>query len=193
MCRPASFVVTKARVFWSRDSDSHEKIIEEHHLHESGIFGPNIVRVELIPPWEDYTRPIREWLYYVEQDIRPRWYDFEVVESRVRAELPEWYSVHVLTSGKWCIRSACRIAFGNVKIEAQDDSEIYACAGATVNAYRDSGIRAYRGSEVHVYSGSAVRAHAGSTVYLHGGLCLASDGAAVFTVLANGKCIERFV
>ena len=41
MCEPASFVVTKDKVFWSLKSDGHEDIIREHALCADGVGGPN--------------------------------------------------------------------------------------------------------------------------------------------------------
>ena len=49
MCKPASFVLTKTKVFWSENSDSHDDIIREHKLNESGTRGINILRVEIAP------------------------------------------------------------------------------------------------------------------------------------------------
>ena len=56
MCQPASFVLTKDAVFWSRFTDSHEEIIKESGLHADGAKGPNILRVEVVPPGYDTTR-----------------------------------------------------------------------------------------------------------------------------------------
>jgi len=39
MCRPASFVLTEHKVFWSKKSDSHEDIIREFGLHPDGKRG----------------------------------------------------------------------------------------------------------------------------------------------------------
>ena len=55
MCTPASFVLTKDRVFWSKKSDSHEDIIEEYKLNPDGIRGPNIVRVKISPTVQHTT------------------------------------------------------------------------------------------------------------------------------------------
>ena len=39
MCRPASMIVTKTKVFWSEKSDSHEDIVEEYKLKEQNVRG----------------------------------------------------------------------------------------------------------------------------------------------------------
>jgi len=84
MCNPASFVVTKNGVFWSKGSESHERIIEEHGLHADGVRGPNVARVELSPPEWDFTRPIEEWNFTSDQDRLPDWWNYEEALERVR-------------------------------------------------------------------------------------------------------------
>jgi hypothetical protein len=125
MCRPASFVATKDKVFWSENSDSHEDIIQEHKLHE-GI-GPNFVRVEIAPSDDDMSRPLDQWKYCLDQDVRPEWYDAEDVEARCRAELQRWYSAKVFTCGRHEARTGRRYACGSATVEA--------CGSATVNNY----------------------------------------------------------
>ena len=87
MCKPASFVVTKNKVCWSTKSDSHEEIIAEHKLHADGVQGPNIVRVEIVPPGDDFRLPLDQWIFKTDQYILPQWYDATDVESRARVAL----------------------------------------------------------------------------------------------------------
>ena len=47
MCRPASLVITKERVFWSTKTDSHEDIIREFGLQDEVAGQIAIVRVEI--------------------------------------------------------------------------------------------------------------------------------------------------
>jgi hypothetical protein len=91
MCNPASFVVTKDRVYWSKSSDRHEKIIEENDLKESNIRNEiQFVRVEIVPPEDDFRKPLNEWQFRTDQDLLPEWYIESEEEKRVRAVLPEW-------------------------------------------------------------------------------------------------------
>ena len=90
MCKFASFVLTKDSVFWSETSDSHEDIIAKHGLHADGIKGPNILRVEIVPgvmlkKWSDY----KNWVYRVDQDRMPFWFDAEKDERRARKALSD--------------------------------------------------------------------------------------------------------
>ena len=97
MCQPASFVVTKKEVFWSENSDSHELIIEEKKLKEMDVRGnPTFVRIEIVPPNNDYRLPFKQWNYKLDQDIRPEWYDGEDVERRCRAKLKDWRKANVV-------------------------------------------------------------------------------------------------
>ena len=74
MCKFASFVLTKDRVFWSDESDSHEAIIREHGLHEDSIHGPNILRVEIVPGSKiKKFSQYKDWEYRIDQDQMPPW------------------------------------------------------------------------------------------------------------------------
>ena len=90
MCKPASFVVTKECVFWSKLSDGHEDIIREFNLHDDGVGGPNIVRIEIAPPNGNLSLPLKQWIYKVDQDTLPKWYDAKTCERECRAELKKW-------------------------------------------------------------------------------------------------------
>ena len=90
MCKFASFVLTKDRVFWLEDSDSHSEIISRNKLHESGARGLNVVKVEISPTptlkkWHNYAG----WKLIFDQDQFPEWHDPITSERRARAALLE--------------------------------------------------------------------------------------------------------
>src|ERR1035438_4601596 len=90
MCNFASFILTKDRVFWLSESDSHSVIISHFELNEWGARGPNVVKVEIRPTptlkrWHDY----HEWKLTFDQDQFPEWYNPIVSEQRARAALVE--------------------------------------------------------------------------------------------------------
>ena len=85
MCEFASFVLTKDHEFWLEGNDSHEAIIEHNHIHQDGVRGPNIVRVEITPC--DIPEDLSSWKYHVDQDIFPDWYDAPECEQRSRDAL----------------------------------------------------------------------------------------------------------
>ena len=90
MCRFASFVLTKDRVFWLQESDSHSEIIDHYGLHESGAHGLNVVKVEISPTptlkkWTSY----KDWKLIFDQDQFPEWHDTITSEKRARAAFVE--------------------------------------------------------------------------------------------------------
>jgi hypothetical protein len=88
MCKFASFVLTKDKIFWSENSDSHEYIIKEFGLYPDGSTGPNILPVEITPSMKIKSlTDFDNWDYRVDQDILPEWYDKEREESRTRKAL----------------------------------------------------------------------------------------------------------
>jgi len=132
MCREASFVLTKTKVYWSRTSDSHEEIIAEHKLNESGTRGVNILRVEIVPPHNDYSIPARKWVFGFDQDLLPKWANKEKDEKRVRRELAKWIKAKVILPGKTIdnLQGCCAYLYGTVQ-NVKD--------GGTVQNVRDGG------------------------------------------------------
>jgi len=101
MCYPASFVVTKSSIYWSRYTESHSEIIKEYNIRETDIRGrPTLVNIELLPQDGNLSLPLSKWEYHVDQDILPPWYDAERIEKRVRKELPKWKKAKVVGPGK---------------------------------------------------------------------------------------------
>lgn len=100
MCNPASMIVLRDRVVWSKASDSHEDIISEYGLHFNGVKGPNGVRVEISPPDLDYCIPLEDWVFKVDQDHFPPWWDKKEAEFRVRQELPDWADAKLIRGGQ---------------------------------------------------------------------------------------------
>ena len=96
MCREASFVITRNRIFWSRESDSHENIIREFGLAHLDTDPPGFVRVELTPPGNDFRLPITEWIFRVDQDIVPGWWSPGWGEEQVRETATDWLACKVL-------------------------------------------------------------------------------------------------
>jgi hypothetical protein len=86
-------------VYWSKNTDSHEEIIKEFDLHADGAKGPNITRVEIVPPGENYLLPLDQWEFRKDQDILPDWYDAKKAEKAVRKILPEWLAANVILPG----------------------------------------------------------------------------------------------
>ena len=89
MCKSASFIVTKTKVLYHPLTDSHEDIIKKYKLNDRGM-SPDFVRVEVVPPKNDYSLPLDKWEYSVDQDTLPDWYDPRESEIATREELKNW-------------------------------------------------------------------------------------------------------
>ena len=94
MCKAASMVETRDKMYWSDKTDSHHKIIEEFGLCESGARGVNVVPIEITPPGGNLSLPLKKWEYAIDQmgvqrDL-PEWFDRERSEQRARACLSDW-------------------------------------------------------------------------------------------------------
>jgi len=90
MCRLASFVLTKDKELWLPDSESHSEIIERFSVHEYGARGPNVVKVEIVPPDGSVNlRDLDGWRLSFDQDVFPEWHDPATSEARVRSVLRE--------------------------------------------------------------------------------------------------------
>jgi hypothetical protein len=163
MCSPASFVLTKDFVFWSMKTDSHEDIIAEHNLHQDGVRGPNVLRVEVTPPNGDFSTDSSEWKYRLDQDIMPAWHDAEKDETRARLALKDWIAARVIRAAA---KRECRDgvffafdhstvkAFDHSTVKAFDHSTITACDHSTVMARDQSTVEAFGQSTVNQYSGA---------------------------------------
>ena len=176
MCQPASFVLTATDVFWSGTNDSHEEIIKEHQLDDT-TSPPSILRVEILPPDMDMSKPLREWGWKIDQDIMPTWHNPIQDEHRCRMELEKWFARNVLASGEHETSGTARFICGSATIEevsgsatikhVYDSATIKAVSGsatikevsgsATIKAVYDSAtIKAVSGSAtINVVSGSA--------------------------------------
>ena len=101
MCEPASFIVGKHNVWWSKHTDSHTAIREEHKIKENtNQFRIGTVGVEITPPDGDFNAPPKEWTFRVDQDLLPDWWDVKSAEARVRAILPDWIKANVVLRGE---------------------------------------------------------------------------------------------
>jgi hypothetical protein len=92
MCKFASFVLTKDREFYSLIDDSHTTIISENNLNEWGARGPNIVKVEISPTDKIKKWPsLKAWIFVIDQDKLPDWFDTKQAEARTRDALMRRY------------------------------------------------------------------------------------------------------
>ena len=118
MCKPASFIVTKDKVFFSNKSDSHEEIIKEFGLHE-GSGRINFVRIEITPPKNNLSLSLDKWEFKLDQTEFPDWFEVKECEKNCRIELKKWAKVRL--SG-WKVKEAFN-PIHPLKIKAKKISE----------------------------------------------------------------------
>jgi hypothetical protein len=172
MCRPASMVVTKKKVYWSENSDSHENIIKEYNLREMDIrCRATFVRVEIVPPENDYRVPLSRWVFSTDQDLIPEWYDSSDAERRCRAELKKWRKANVVlekekvsTEGYVAAAYGTVEAYGNATVEAYGNATVKAYDNATVKAYGNATVTACNSATVEAYGNATVKACNSATV-----------------------------
>ncbi len=160
MCQFASFILTKEKVFWG-PTDSHEEIIKYHNLNQDGVRGPNIVRIEILPPamtQEGLSSPLEEWQYGVDQDRTPDWYSAKDGEARCRAELPSLLKERLISSGFREVKAGAFIAYGSSQVTAYGSSQVTAYDLSRVTAYGLSQVMAHNSSQVTAYDLSRVMA-----------------------------------
>jgi len=99
MCEPASFIVTRHDVLYSRVSDHHDIILAEHDIRDDSL-NPAFVRVEVTPPRMDFLLPFDEWEFRTDQDLLPDWYSRGEAEAACRRQLPAWAEHHLKVVGQ---------------------------------------------------------------------------------------------
>ena len=142
MCQPASFVVTENRVYWSCNTEGHEEIIAEHNIRDAIAERINIVRCEVSPPDGALALPVEEWVYRLDQDITPDWYDAEEVERRCREALSAWRAAKLHVDGDARVRNGLHYVCGCATVRASDSATVRAYDSATVRAYGSATVEA---------------------------------------------------
>jgi hypothetical protein len=182
MCQPASFVALKGKVFWSKTSDSHEAIIEEFNINMDTCRGPAGVRVELIPPANWDGTSLKGWVYQLDQDIRPDWYDEGEVKAACEKALPKWATYHVakdnqtITEGSWVVGGKRK-----VKLEG---GELYAFSNASV--IQSGGYCNLYNNSTNNQSGGYCNLHNNATNNQSGGKCYLYNNST--NNQSGGKC-----
>ena len=161
MCKAASFVSTKDKVFWSKTSDSHEDIIREFKLHPDGVRGPNIMRTEISPPGDNLSLPSDQWVFKTDQNEFPVWFDLDVEEKRCRLALRDWAECK-LTG--WNVKEAFNpINPFKIKRRKISDKELESLIRQWASV-RDS-VRASVRASVWASVGASVRNSVGNSVW----------------------------
>jgi len=193
MCRPASMILAKERVYWSKFSDSHEDIRDEFKVREMVANNIVSVNVEISPPKQDYSIPLEKWVYRVDQDLLPKWYNAGECEERTRKALKDWHRAKVFLSGDHKVDKGQFYAYGSSSVKAYGSSLVKAYDSSSVVAYDSSSVKANDSSSVVAHDSSSVAAYNSSSVEANGSSSVvAYDSSLVRTydsssVIANGS------
>jgi hypothetical protein len=147
MCNPASLVVTRENIYWSKTSESHEDILKEFNIRDEVGGKITLVRIECVPPDGRYDSDTKKWPVKVDQDNAPDWWDAKKFDKRIRAALKAWQKCKV-------------IAEKEKREEVKDGEQIVAVYGK-VNAISGGTVNAISGGTVNVISGGTVTVYDG--------------------------------
>jgi len=161
MCSPASFIVTKDKVFWSKRSDSHEDIIREFDLCVDGIDRPKIVRVEITPPDNNFRIPLEDWQLHIDEvvislDLLPSWFNMDDVSKRTREALKKWADSKLIIDENKTIYDQQAYVFGKSYISARGTSLIEANDESIVEAYDRVVVCCRNKCKVKAYQNSSI-------------------------------------
>ena len=95
MCKLKSAIILKDRVFIP-DYDSHSEMLAELGIDDTRANAETLfVRAELSPRNGDAFAPIDEWVFHIDQDIRPEWFVENYEKERMIAAVKEWAETHI--------------------------------------------------------------------------------------------------
>ena len=160
MCRPASFVLTKNKVFWSLETDSHEDIVAEYKLSENGVRGIKILRVEVSPNNGDLSRPLKEWEFGYDQDLLPSWVNEKKDKKRVRLALKQWAKAKLFTKGEHVVKK------GSVYLSGSSSAKLFDSSSAKL--FGHSSVELFGHSSAELFGHSSARLFGHSSVELFG-------------------------
>ena len=132
MCKLKSAIILKDRVFIP-DYDSHSDMLVELDIEDTKANAERLfVRAELSPKDGDAFAPVDDWVFKVDQDIRPEWFVESYEEGRMREAVKEWAKEHI------------HIGVNGLKISSgsnhyiKDCKDVEICGSATVKNIYDS-------------------------------------------------------
>ena len=104
MCRFKSGIILKTRCAVAEGAnDSHSDLLEQLNIEDTEVNAMSkFVRVELLPPNNEWWTDPETWKINVDQDILPDWYkaDSEKYNAEFRQAVKDWWKEHVLIDQK---------------------------------------------------------------------------------------------
>ena len=104
MCRFRSGIILKTRCVVAQGADdSHTALLEELNIDDTRENAMRkFVRVELVPPNDEWWSDPDTWETNVDQDITPEWFDIDKEKylDNFRKAVKEWWKEHILVDKK---------------------------------------------------------------------------------------------
>jgi hypothetical protein len=163
MCQFFSAIIVKDNILYNKHNDQHENLIENHNLDDSTL-EPNFVRVELIPPNGNnyFEKDLNKWIFNVDQDLIPKWFDKKVAAAQTRATLKSFYNEIIFEDKK-------DLVFKNNKRVFLKNSSAILCDRSSAKLWDRSSATLHDESSAELWDGSLAILHNKSSAILHNG------------------------
>ena len=158
MCQFFSALVLKNKILCDLDLDSHEEILKKYNIKDDSL-DPDFVRVELTPPNHNFKAPLSEWIFKVDQDLRPDWFEETGARADVEKALKKVLKQRLISSGKKTVKSGRWIVCGHAQVTAHGNTKVFACGSTKVKAHDSAVVEAFGSAQVNAYYSVKVIAH----------------------------------
>ena len=180
MCNAVSFIVTRNDVFHSMsvtESESHSRLAKQHGFvndeHEI-----RYVAVEITPPDYNFQLPYKKWIFTIDQDLVPDWFNMGEVEIACREKLPLWKELHIIDDdgGEHVIGEGCYgiVTAGSPKITMN--------RGCCYTYNKSTPIITMNGGCCYTYNNST------PIITMNGGVCYTYNESTPTITMNNGRC-----
>ena len=100
MCQIKSGLILKNKIICPLDHDEHHRMIIENNINDTTV-NPQFVRYEITPNDGDvFNHHIKNWVFQVDQDYIPDWFDKKEAERKALQELKKWWKKRFIIDQK---------------------------------------------------------------------------------------------
>ena len=131
MCKFFSAIVTKDNIYYDIMIDCHEDLIEKFKLREKTGENINIARIEIYPEnsvFDDF----KNWIFHVDENIKPDWLDEKECEKKLRKILKNYVSDFIIQNKEIELLENGRFFLKNSKVECLKSGIIDLMISSTV-------------------------------------------------------------
>lgn len=150
MCKYFSAIVTKNKVLWDSEIDSHMELLDRFKIKDD-IIVPTFVKVEIVPSFytiEGFSN-LTKWKFSIDQDILPKWVNEKDIEYRTREELLEYAKTFILINQNREVQNGRYFCFTSI-VKAYDSSIVEVCGFSSVKAYDSSIIKDIKNNTISI-------------------------------------------